>query len=200
MRKYGQARLVYQNRCMKRIGYARVSTTDQSLNLQRDALRAAGVDAGNVFTDTASGSTTSRPGLAECLDYLGRGDLLVVWKLDRLGRSTRHLIETVECLRDRGVGFMSLSEGMDTTTSGGQLVFTIMAALAQFERDLIRERTVAGLQAARERGRVGGRPRALSEAGMRVARQMRDEGQTLNAIAAGLDVSKATVCRALRPA
>lgn len=185
---------------MTRIGYARVSSTDQSLDLQRDALHKAGVDLATIFTDTASGSTTSRPGLAECLDHLQKGDTLVVWKLDRLGRSTRHLIETVESLRDRGIGFVSLSEGMDTTTSGGQLVFTIMAALAQFERDLIRERTVAGLAAARERGRVGGRPRALSEAGVRVAVQMRDEGQKLKAIAAGLGVSKATVCRALRPA
>jgi len=142
------------------IGYARISTTDQTLALQQDALTATGCQ--RIFTDTASGSRTNRPGLAEALAYVRAGDTLVVWRLDRLGRSLGHLIETIRDLEQRGVHFRSLQEQLDTGTSGGKLIFHVFGALAEFERDLIRERTHAGLAAARARGRVGGRHRSLS--------------------------------------
>jgi Resolvase, N terminal domain len=134
------------------IGYARISTFDQTLALQQDALTAAGCE--HIYTDTVSGSVTNRPGLTQALSHLRSGDTLVVWRLDRLGRSLPHLIETVRQLQDRGVGFRSLQEHIDTTTSGGKLVFHVFGALAEFERDLIRERTHAGLVAARARGRL----------------------------------------------
>lgn len=140
------------------IGYARVSTQDQTLDLQRDALAKAGV--GRVYTDTASGAKTDRPGLGKAIDFARDGDTLVVWRLDRLGRSLPHLIETVRELERRGIGFRSLTESIDTTTPGGRLIFHVFGALAEFERDLTRERTNAGLAAARARGRKGGRPRA----------------------------------------
>jgi DNA invertase Pin-like site-specific DNA recombinase len=143
------------------IGYARVSTTEQNLDLQKDALHAAGCE--RIFTDTASGAKADRPGLAAALEHCRKGDTLVVWKLDRLGRSLPHLVETVRELLDRGVGFKSLQEAIDTTTSGGKLIFHIFASLAEFERDIIRERTNAGLTAARARGRVGGRPKGVDE-------------------------------------
>ena len=139
------------------VGYARVSTTDQNLDLQKDALRAAGCE--RLFTDMASGAKAERPGLAQALRECRPGDTLVVWKLDRLGRSLPHLVETVRELLEREVGFKSLQESIDTTTSGGKLIFHLFASLAEFERDLIRERTNAGLAAARARGRRGGRPR-----------------------------------------
>ncbi len=142
------------------VGYARVSTADQNLDLQVDALDRAGCV--RAFTDTASGSLAERPQLDAALDYLRRGDTLVVWRLDRLGRSLRHLVETVTALQERGVGFRSIQESIDTTTSGGRLVFHVFCALAEFERDLIRERTHAGLAAARARGRLGGRKPALT--------------------------------------
>lgn len=143
------------------IGYARVSTTDQRLDLQKDALKAAGCE--HIFTDTASGAKTERPGLTEAFQHCRPGDTLVVWKLDRLGRSLPHLVETVRDLLARGVGFKSLQENIDTTTSGGKLIFHIFASLAEFERDIIRERTNAGLSAARARGRNGGRPKGVDE-------------------------------------
>ncbi|MBA3506476.1 MAG: recombinase family protein, partial [Betaproteobacteria bacterium] len=142
------------------IGYARVSTGEQTLDLQLDALHAAGC--GTVYRETASGTKADRPVLEDVLSYLRKGDTLVVWRLDRLGRSLKHLIETVERLEAMGVGFQSVTEAIDTTTSGGKLVFHIFAALAEFERTLIRERTRAGLKAARARGRQGGRPMTLS--------------------------------------
>ncbi len=145
------------------LGYARVSTLEQTLALQQDALTQAGCE--RTFTDTASGSQDVRPGLTEALDFARPGDTLVVWRLDRLGRSLRHLIDTVALLQERGIGFKSLQEQIDTTTSGGKLVFHVFGALAEFERDLIRERTQAGLLAARARGRLGGRPRALDAQG-----------------------------------
>jgi DNA invertase Pin-like site-specific DNA recombinase len=144
------------------IGYARVSTTDQNLDLQTDALKTAACE--RIFTDTASGTKTDRPGLTEALKECRAGDTLAVWKLDRLGRSLPHLVETVRELMERGVGFKSLQEGIDTTTSGGKLIFHIFASLAEFERDLIRERTNAGLSAARARGRKGGRPKGVQDA------------------------------------
>src|SRR5205809_5486122 len=140
------------------IGYARISTGEQMLHLQEDALTKAGCD--RVFTDTASGATAERPGLAKALEQLRAGDTLVVWRLDRLGRSLRHLIDTLTDLDQRGIGFRSLTENIDTTTPGGKLIFHIFGALAEFERDLIRERTQAGLLAARARGRNGGRPKS----------------------------------------
>ena len=138
------------------IGYARVSTDEQTLNLQLDALKAAGCT--RTYTDTASGAAPERPGLADALDHCRAGDTLVVWRLDRLGRSLPHLIETVTTLAAREVGFKSLTEAIDTTSPGGKLIFHIFGALAEFERDLIRTRTRAGLTAARARGRTGGRP------------------------------------------
>src|ERR687886_70961 len=142
------------------IGYARVSTDDQNLDLQRDALHKAGCEL--IFDDTVSGTKARRPGLEQALSHLRPGDTLVVWRLDRLGRSLRHLIDTVTALAERGVGFRSLTESIDTTTSGGKLVFHIFGALAEFERELIRERAKAGLAAARARGRIGGRPKSLT--------------------------------------
>jgi DNA invertase Pin-like site-specific DNA recombinase len=146
---------------MIKVGYARVSTSEQSLDIQKDALKNSGCK--KIFTDTISGAKTTRPGLDDALDYIREGDTLVVWKLDRLGRSTQHLIETVKLLGDRGIGFQSLQESIDTTTGTGRLVFHIFSALAEFERDLIRERTNAGLKAARARGRIGGRPPRLTK-------------------------------------
>lgn len=141
------------------IGYARVSTDDQNIFLQEDALQKAGC--GKIYRDVASGARSARPGLTAALADLRPDDILVVWKLDRLGRSLIHLIETVKELTKNGTGFKSLQESIDTTTSGGQLIFHIFGALAEFERELIRERTNAGLKAARARGRFGGRPNLL---------------------------------------
>src|SRR5512144_1853036 len=142
------------------IGYARVSTSDQTLDLQKDALLKAGCD--RIFTDTASGAKSERIGLDEAMSHLRERDTLVVWRLDRLGRSLKHLIETITALNNRKIGFKSITEAIDTTTSGGKLIFHIFGALAEFERDIIRERTQAGLIAARARGRKGGRPKALT--------------------------------------
>src|SRR5664279_401178 len=178
------------------IGYARVSTAEQTLDLQQDALTQAGC--GRVFTDTASGSKTDRAGLTEALSFLRDGeDTLVVWRLDRLGRSLRHLIDTLTLLQDRGIGFRSLQEQLDTTTSGGKLVFHVFGALAEFERDLIRERTQAGLLAARARGRVGGRPRAHSldsPARVRLAQSLYDDpNNSIADICRTLKISRATL-------
>jgi DNA invertase Pin-like site-specific DNA recombinase len=151
-----------------------------------------------VFTETAGGARTDRPVLDQVLDQLRPGDTLVVWKLDRLGRSLRHLVETVTGLAEHGIGFRSLQEAIDTTTPGGKLVFHVFAALAEFERDLIRERTTAGLAAARARGRRGGRPSALTGHKLQVARAMYSSGQyTVAAIATTLGVSRASIYRHL---
>jgi DNA invertase Pin-like site-specific DNA recombinase len=152
------------------LGYARVSTPDQQPALRVDALQAAGCY--RVFTETASGARAGRPVLAQVLDQLRPGDTLVVWKLDRLGRSLRHLVDTITDLADRGIGFRSLQEAMGTTTPGGRLVFHVFASLAEFERDLIRERTTAGLAAARARGRNGGRPPVLDPGQVELAREL----------------------------
>lgn len=178
------------------IGYARVSNDAQDAALQVDALHAAGCI--KVFTDTASGSLASRPQLDRMLDQLRPGDVVVVWRLDRLGRSLKNLIALVEDLAERGVGFRSLSESIDTTTANGKLFFSIMGALAEFERDLIRERTMAGLAAARARGRVGGRPPVMTPDKIKIARQMYDSrDHTVEAIAQTLGVSRKTVYRHL---
>jgi DNA invertase Pin-like site-specific DNA recombinase len=134
------------------IGYARVSTQDQTLDLQIDALKQVGCK--QIFTDTASGAKSERPGIRDAMSHLRAGDTLVVWRLDRLGRTLKHLIATITDLNDKGIGFKSLQENMDTTTSGGKLIFHIFGALAEFEREVIKERTNAGLQAARARGRL----------------------------------------------
>jgi DNA invertase Pin-like site-specific DNA recombinase len=179
------------------IGYARISTTDQTLALQQDALKAAGCT--KIFTDTASGSRADRPGLAEALSYARTDDSLVVWRLDRLGRSLAHLIETVQELQDRGVHFRSLQEQLDTATSGGKLVFHVFGALAEFEHDLIKERTMAGLAAARARGRQGGRPRKL---GLDKLRQLRtlaaDKTNSVRSICQTLGISKGTFYRYIK--
>src|SRR4030081_3294342 len=172
------------------IGYARVSTADQTLALQQDALTKAGCD--QIFTDTASGAISERTGLEQALSHLRPGDTLVVWKLDRLGRSLRHLIDTVAELERRDIGFRSLQENIDTTSPGGKLIFHIFGALAEFERDLIRQRTLAGLAAARARGRAGGRPPSMTPTKLTLARQMYDSRQhTLGEISRTLGVSRA---------
>jgi DNA invertase Pin-like site-specific DNA recombinase len=155
------------------IGYARVSTADQYLRMQEDALKNAGCD--EIFTDVISGVKSQRPGLDEALNYLREGDTLVVWKLDRLGRSIQHLIHTVTYLLDKKIGFKSLQENIDTSTSGGKLIFHIFSALAEFERDLIQERTQAGLKAARARGKMGGRPPLLDNRQVNRMVEMYDE-------------------------
>jgi DNA invertase Pin-like site-specific DNA recombinase len=152
------------------IGYARVSTHDQTLNLQLDSLKQAGCT--RIFEDHISGTKAGRPGFSDALSHLRAGDTLVVWRLDRLGRSLRHLIDTITAVEAQGIGFKSLQENIDTTTSGGKLIFHIFGSLAEFERDLIKERTQAGLEAARSRGRVGGRPKALSQGKAELARRM----------------------------
>jgi DNA invertase Pin-like site-specific DNA recombinase len=179
-------------------GYTRVSRLDQRPTLQLDALQAANCE--RVFSDRSSGSVAERPELNSALDYLRPGDTLVVWRLDRLGRSLRHLIDVMRSLEERGVGFRSLTEGIDTTTVGGRLVFHIFGALAEFERELLRERTVAGLSAARARGRNGGRPSVMTTDKTRVAREMYESRlYSVQAIATTLGVSRATIYRSLAP-
>jgi DNA invertase Pin-like site-specific DNA recombinase len=178
------------------IGYARVSTDDQTPDLQHDALSQAGCI--KVFSDTASGSLAERPQLTAALDYLRPGDTLVVWRLDRLARSLHHLMGTVLSLKEKGVGFKSIQESIDTDTASGVLFFHILGAFAQFERDLIRERTHAGLAAARARGRVGGRKPALTPQKAAVARSLYDgKEHTVAEIAKVLGVSRATIYRNL---
>ncbi len=178
------------------LGYARVSTTEQNPDLQVDELTAAGC--WKVWTDHASGALDRRPQLDAVLEQLRPGDTLVVWRLDRLGRSLRHLIDVVTALDERGVGFRSLRESIDTTTAGGRLVFHLFGALAQFEREIIRDRTLAGLTAARARGRVGGRPSKLSVEQRRQARKMYDERElTVEQIGQVLGVSRTSIYRAL---
>ena len=177
-------------------GYARVSTTGQDETLQLDALAAAGCD--RVFTDHASGAVAERPALDEMLRLLRVGDTVVIWRLDRLGRSLRHLIDLVGDLDQRGVALRSLRESIDTSTPGGRLVFHLFGGLAEFERDLIRERTNAGLEAARTRGRRGGRPTVWTPEKIAAARAMHASGEhDVSAIARVLGVSRASVYRAL---
>ena len=179
------------------IGYARVSTDGQDLALQTDALRACGCE--KLYSDVASGSKAGRPGLAGALADLRAGDVLVVWSLDRLGRSLSHLIEVVGELQGRGVGFRSLREDVDTETAGGKLVFHLFGALAEFERSLIRERTRAGLAAARARGRQGGRPRKLTAAQVRqAALLLADKSVDVGAVSRTFGVHRTTLYRHVR--
>ena len=177
-----------------KIGYARVSTFDQNLDLQIDALTDAGCK--KIFSDTASGAKDERKGLLEAVSHARAGDVLVVWKLDRLGRSLKHLIEIVNRLHENEVGFASVQEQIDTTTPGGKLVFHVFGALAEFERELIRERTNAGLKAARARGKQGGRPQKLTAKQIEQARaMMKDRNVTIDSICQTLKISKPTLYR-----
>jgi len=176
------------------IGYARVSTQDQNPALQLDALTSAGCE--KVFAEKASGAQRDRLQLKAALDYMREGDTLVVWKLDRLARSLKQLIETIEKLEQRKIGFKSVTESIDTTTAGGKLIFHIFGGLAEFERSIIRERTNAGLRAAQERGRIGGRPRSLSDTDLKAAKALlRDPDITVEQVARRLGVAPSTLYR-----
>jgi DNA invertase Pin-like site-specific DNA recombinase len=188
-REYGQT-------AVPNVGYARVSTIDQDPTLQLDALAAAGC--AKVFEDRASGARADRAGLRSALEYVRDGDVLIVWKLDRLGRSLPHLIETVTSLATRGVGFRSITEAIDTTTPGGRLVFHLFGALGEFERDLIQERTRAGLAAAVARGRKGGRKPVVTSEKLKRARTFIAKGLTVREAATRLRVGKTALYDALR--
>src|SRR5436309_901470 len=179
------------------VGYAGVSTTEQTLGLQKDALEKIGCT--KIFSDVVSGAKEERKGLQEALEYVREGDTLVVWRLDRLGRSLKHLIETITNLNNRKIGFKSITENIDTTTSGGKLIFHIFGALAEFERDIIRERTNAGLQAARARGRRGGRPKAKTfdtPKKVALAQSLYDnKNNTIDDICKTLNTSRSTLYR-----
>jgi DNA invertase Pin-like site-specific DNA recombinase len=174
------------------IGYARVSTDDQKLNLQQDALHTAGCE--KIFEDYLSGARATRPGLTSALEMARSGDTLVVWRLDRLGRSLKDLIQLTETLKQRSIGLQSLQESIDTTTSSGQLIFHLFGALAEFERNLIRERTNAGLTAARARGRLGGRPKALDLNKRQLAVKLYNDRQhSIDEICQMMGISKPTL-------
>jgi len=175
------------------VGYARVSTEDQTTVSQIDALTQAGCE--RVFQETASGAKTDRPILAETIGFLREGDVLVAWKLDRVARSLPHLISLMDELKQRGIGFRSLTEQIDTTTASGKLIFHIFAALSEFERDIIRQRTRAGLEAARKRGRVGGRPRAMTDEKVAGAKKLLSSGTSAKDVAEMLSVSLPTLYR-----
>lgn len=176
------------------VGYMRVSTAEQSLALQRDALLAVGVEAERIYEDKCSGSVADRPGLARALDVARAGDALVVWKLDRIGRSLAHVVELVGTLQAKGIGLKVLTGGIDTTTATGRLVFGIFATLAEFEKDLLHERTMAGLAAARARGRTGGRPPLMTRAKLRTAMtMMADQANAASDVAEQLGISTSTL-------
>src|SRR6266699_2118566 len=178
------------------IGYARVSKNEQNLDLQRDALLKAGCLEKNIFTDKITGTKAERKGLDAALTHLREGDTLVVWRLDRLGRSLKHLIETVTKLQQQHIAFQSITENINTSTATGQLIFHIFGALAEFERNLIRERTIAGLEAARARGHNGGRPKKGETETKRMARKLyEDKTITIKDICKSLRISKATLYR-----
>lgn len=182
------------------IGYVRVSSIDdrQSTDLQRDALLSAGVDQRNLYEDRLSGARDDRPGLKSCLDYLQSGDVLVVWKLDRLGRSLAHLIDIVNEFQKRGIGLKSLTEAIDTTTAMGEFLFHVFGALAQYERSLIRERVNAGLAAALRRGRKGGRPRRLDEERVDAALALIANGMSISSAARSVAVPRSTLVDSLK--
>src|ERR671927_868783 len=176
------------------VGYARVSTNEQTLDLQKDALEKLGCS--KIYSDVVSGAKAERKGLQEALEYVREGDTLVLWRLDRLGRSRKRLIETITRLNNRNIGFKSITENIDTTTSGGKLIFHIFGALAEFERDIIKERTNAGLEAARARGKRGGRPKALSPERIKLARKLyADTSTSVAEICKMLGISRHTLQR-----
>lgn len=177
------------------IGYARVSTDDQSLDLQLDALKKAGCEPTRIYKDKLSGLTSKRPGLDEALGQLRPGDVFIIWKLDRLGRSVKGLVDFVAELEEQEVQFKSLTDGIDTTTPTGRFFFHIMASLAQMERELIAERTKAGLEAARKRGRIGGRKRSMTKSKLESAKKLLDDGMPPKEVAENLGVSIPTLYR-----
>jgi len=179
------------------IGYARISTTEQSLDLQIDNLKSEGCE--KIFTDIASGSKNERPGLDEAIKFCRNGDTLVVWKLDRMGRSMSHLIAAIKQFETQGVGFRSLTENIDTTTPGGRLVFHLFGALAEFERDLIRERVQAGLRSARARGRKGGRPPVSEETKAMAKSLMANKDLSIKQICDRLGIAKSTLYKYVKP-
>ncbi len=178
------------------IGYARISRSEQSVDLQCDALLAAGCT--RIFTDEMSGARSDRPGLKQALDYVRDGDTMCIWRLDRMGRSVANLIEVVAELERRGVALKSLNEEIDTSSPSGRLVFHVFSAIAEFERNLIRERVSAGLESARKRGRIGGRPSAVTAAKARSIRAMRAQGLSTSEILESAQISRATLFRFLR--
>ena len=182
-----------------KIGYARVSTNDQNLDLQMDALKEAGC--GKIFSDRGvSGAKTERPGLDKALDQIRKGDILVIWKLDRLGRSLSHLLSIIEDLKLKGVDFASVQDGFDTSTASGKMVFSVIGAMAEYERNLIRERTMAGLASARARGRKGGRPKQLDEGQVRVAIALAEAGELpIKEICEQVGCSRSTYYRQVAP-
>lgn len=184
------------------VGYCRVSLADdrQTTDLQRDALVSSGVDPRHIYEDKMSGAKDDRPGLKSCLDYLREGDILIVWRLDRLGRSLPQLIEIISDLKKRGIGFRSLNETIDTTNATGELLFHIFGALAQYERALIRERVLAGLRAAEIRGRRGGRPRVIDIEKIEAARELIEGGRTVSVAARALGVPRSTLVDSLKRA
>jgi len=183
-----------------KIGYARVSTKDQNLNLQVDALKNAGCE--KIYQEKASGAKAERPQLNKLIDNVRQDDVIVIWKLDRLGRSLKHLVQLVHDLMEKGVGLQSLNDPIDTTSAQGRLTFNIFASLAEFEREVIRERTMAGLSAARARGRLGGRPKGLSQEAEKTAmaaETLYKQGElSISEITRRLDISRSTLYRYLR--
>ena len=179
-----------------KVGYARVSTLDQNLDLQTDALKKEGCK--EIFEDHASGAKADRDGLRKALEFMREGDTLVVWKLDRLGRSLKHLIDVINRLNDNKMFFKSVQESIDTASSGGKLIFHVFGALAEFERDMIRERTLAGIEAAKRRGKIGGRPKKMDKKKISLARTMHDDpSNSVSDICEILNISKSTLYRYL---
>jgi len=177
------------------VGYCRVSLADdrQSTDLQRDALINAGIDPRNIFEDRISGTKFDRPGLKECFEYMTKGDVLVVWRLDRLGRSLKHLIDIITDLKTKGIGFKALCETIDTTTATGELLFHLFGAFAQYERGLMRERVLAGLKAAELRGRKGGRPRVMDKDKIDLAKKLVATGRSISEISRVLNMPRTTL-------
>ena len=180
------------------VGYIRVSTQEQTTSLQKDALLKYGIDERNIFADVVSGASKNREGLNYALEFLKSGDTLVVWKLDRLGRSLAHLISIITSLKEKNIAFVSLTEGMDTTTASGELFFHIFGALAQFERSLIQQRVKAGLESARLRGKSGGRPKALDDEKLKAIKEALASGMSKAAICRTFGVKRSTLIDSLR--
>jgi DNA invertase Pin-like site-specific DNA recombinase len=193
---------IYENIFMEVIrmlvGYMRVSTEEQTTSLQKDALLKYGVDERNIFADVVSGASKNRDGLNAALKFLKDGDTLVVWKLDRLGRSLAHLISIITSLKEKNIAFVSLTEGMDTTTASGELFFHIFGALAQFERSLIQQRVKAGLESARLRGKSGGRPKAIDDEKLKAIKEALVNGMSKAAICRTFGVKRSTLIDSLR--